>query len=306
MSQLLHNLTIVDEATGKQFTIKQIPGDKTAIQLLSSIAGKLNLPSGATGTLFHKITEKEFRPHETLSEAGIEDGDVLVVKFELNESGFGQALISQDFAKNPEPRCPCVLLLDVSSSMAGDSIKELNKGLVTLQEALVNDSVASLRVEIGIITFGSDVRMIQDFITVNDFRPPKLSASGTTPMGRAINLALDKLEERKRVYKANGIGYYRPWIFMITDGEPNDEWQSAAKRVKKLEKEKKVAFFAVGVENANMERLAEIAVRQPLKLQENKWQTMFEWLSNSLSSKSRSNIDEDEIPLQSPFGWATA
>lgn len=306
MSQLLRNLVIIHEATGKQFTIKQIPADKMAIQLLSSIAGKLDLQSGATGTLSHKITEKEFGPNETLSEAGIEDGDVLVAKFELNESSFGRALISQDFAKNPEQRCPCILLLDVSSSMAGNSIRELNEGLVTLQEALANDNVASLRVEIGIITFGSDVRMIQDFVTVNDFRPPKLSASGMTPMGKAINLALDKLEERKQVYKANHISHYRPWIFMITDGEPNDEWQSAARRVKNFEKQKKVAFFAVGVEEADMNRLAEIAVRQPLKLRDGKWQTMFEWLSNSLSSKSRSNIDEDEAPLQSPFGWATA
>jgi uncharacterized protein YegL len=278
----------------------------TAIQLLSKLADKLKPPKGATGILSHKITEKEFGPNETLSEAGIEDGDVLVAKFELSKSGFGRALIDQDFAKNPEQRCPCILLLDVSSSMAGDSIRELNEGLVTLQKALANDNVASLRVEIGIITFGSDVKMLQDFITVNNFHPPKLSASGMTPMGKAINLALDELEERKQVYKANHISHYRPWIFMITDGEPNDEWQSAARRVKKFEEEKKVAFFAVGVEGADMNRLAEIAVRQPLKLQDGKWQTMFEWLSNSLSSKSRSKIEEDEAPLQYPFGWAKA
>jgi len=306
MSELLRNLIVIDEATNKQFNIQQIPSDKTAIQLLSSIAGKLGLSNGTTGTLYHKITEKKFGPNETLAEAGIEDGDVLLAKFESNESGFGRALINQDFASNSEQRCPCVLLLDVSSSMAGNSIKELNDGLATLKDALFSDSVASLRVEIGIITFGTDVLMTQDFVSVADFHAPKLSASGRTPMGKAINLALDRLEERKQIYRANHISHYRPWIFMITDGEPTDEWQSAAKRVKKFEQEAKVAFFAVGVEGANMSRLAEIAVRQPLKLQEGKWQTMFQWLSDSLTSKSRAKIDEDETPLQSPFGWARA
>ena len=38
---------------------------------------------------------------------------------------------TSDFASNPEPRCPCILLLDVSGSMNGRPINELNAGLVT-------------------------------------------------------------------------------------------------------------------------------------------------------------------------------
>ena len=33
---------------------------------------------------------------------------------------------TSDFASNPEPRCPCILLLDVSGSMNGRPINELN------------------------------------------------------------------------------------------------------------------------------------------------------------------------------------
>ncbi|MGN6627624.1 MAG: hypothetical protein ACTHLN_13480, partial [Tepidisphaeraceae bacterium] len=37
---------------------------------------------------------------------------------------------TNDFAENPEPRCPCVLLLDTSQSMFGQPIQELNEGLI--------------------------------------------------------------------------------------------------------------------------------------------------------------------------------
>ena len=58
------------------------------------------------------------------------------------------------FVDNPEPRCPCVLLLDTSSSMSGARINQLNAGLKQFQKELAADAMASKRVEIAIITFG--------------------------------------------------------------------------------------------------------------------------------------------------------
>ncbi len=49
---------------------------------------------------------------------------------------------TSDFASNPEPRCPCILLLDVSGSMNGRPINELNAGLVTFRDELLADSLA--------------------------------------------------------------------------------------------------------------------------------------------------------------------
>ena len=48
-----------------------------------------------------------------------------------------------EFAENPEPGCPCVLLLDTSASMQGTSIEALNEGLYTLRDSLVDDPLAS-------------------------------------------------------------------------------------------------------------------------------------------------------------------
>ena len=55
-----------------------------------------------------------------------------------------------EFADNPEPRCPCVLLLDTSYSMSGEKIAELNRNLGAFAEALRLDTMAAKRVEVAI------------------------------------------------------------------------------------------------------------------------------------------------------------
>lgn len=212
-----------------------------------------------------------------------------------------------EFAENPEPRCPCVLLLDTSGSMQGDPIEALNQGLLSLKDELVKNSLAARRVEVAIITFDSNVNVVQDFVTADQFNPPILTAQGLTTMGAGIHKALDMVQERKSLYRANGIAYYRPWVFMITDGEPQGELdhliEQAAQRVQGDEANKRVAFFTVGVENANMTRLNQLAVRTPLKLKGLNFIEMFVWLSASMSAVSHSQVDE-QVALP-PIGWGT-
>jgi len=210
---------------------------------------------------------------------------------------------TNDFASNPEPRCPCVLLLDVSGSMSGRPLDELNAGLVTFKDELASDTLAMKRVEVGIVTFGP-VKMEVPFVGASMFYPPVLQAQGDTPMGAAINQAVNMVEERKREYRANGISYYRPWVFLITDGAPTDSWQAAAETIRECETSKKIAFFAIGVKGANTDILRQISVREPLTLDGLKFRELFSWLSSSLRSVSRSTPGSD-VSLESPNGWAS-
>ena len=228
----------------------------------------------------------------------------------VEQNDFSQETSLEDsviFADNPEPRCACLLVLDVSGSMGGGPIRELNEGLKFFKTCIEDDSLASLRTEIGIIAFNNEASVIHDFSTVDRFDPPTLTTSGGTKMSTAIDLALNLVAQRKQTYRENGITYYRPWVWLISDGYPQHdttaEWESAKARVKQAENDREVAFFTIGVEGASMADLDSLGSRQALKLQGLNFQEMFQWLSSSMSSVSQSQ-PTDAVPLSSPSGWA--
>ncbi|MGI9034996.1 MAG: vWA domain-containing protein [Pyrinomonadaceae bacterium] len=209
-----------------------------------------------------------------------------------------------EFAENPEPRCPCVLLLDTSSSMQGASIEELNRGLQMFRQELFNDSLSMKRVEIALITFGP-VSVLQDFTTADAFRPPTMEASGDTPLGAATGRGLTLLKQRKEILRRNGIKLFRPWIFLITDGAPTDNWKHLPPIIREGEENKSFSFFALGVHNADFGVLRQLAAREPLKLSGVRFNEFFLWLSASLKNVSRSNPDDKvSIPDYKPYGWS--
>jgi uncharacterized protein YegL len=187
----------------------------------------------------------------------------------------------------------------------------LQAGLTLYRDELAADSLAQKRVEVGIVTFGGTVQIVQNFATADSFTTPALTAGGDTPMGEAVVTGLKMLEDRKMEYRQNGISFYRPWVFLITDGGPTDAntayWSEAKEKIRQGEQQKKFTFFAVGVEGADMDRLAELSPnRTPLKLKGLRFRDLFQWLSNSQQAVSQSKPG-DAVPLSNPAaptGWA--
>lgn len=215
---------------------------------------------------------------------------------------------------NPQhPHCATVLLLDTSSSMAeADKIGQLNQGIQYFKEDVEADDLARKRVDLSIVTFGMGVETVTPFTSIEEFDPPSLTANGSTPMGAGLLEAMQSIRNRKEEYRAQGMDYYRPWLFLITDGEPTDmypgdtTWETVVTELHEGERGKEFLAFVIGVEPANMALLTQLAPpeRAPVQLQRGRFREMFAWLSKSQRAVSASKVG-DQVALESPAGWAT-
>jgi len=215
--------------------------------------------------------------------------------------------------RNPEPRVPCVKVLDCSGSTEGEPINQLNEAVPKLGEYLLEDPQAARRVDLAVVKVGGDVQVSQDFVPPAEFKPPVLTAGGATPLGEGILKAIAMVEERRARYEASDLDSYDPWIFVVSDGAPTDPpevWELAVRRAREAEareRGKRIVFFVVGVDGADMRKLAQISRRPPVKLRGLNFAGMFRWVSQSLTRASQTEIG-DRVTLTNPIaaGWAEA
>ncbi len=217
-----------------------------------------------------------------------------------------------DLVDNPTSRVAISLCLDASGSMSGAPIQELNSGVASFYQAINQDEIAKYSAEISIVTFGP-VQKETDFQTVaTQSRPPVLRATGDTPLGEAVKLSLDLLDERKQAYKDNGVDYYQPWLVLMTDGQPTGSasvLDAQVGRVQQLAADRKLVVFPIGIgASADMATLNRFSAPRPaFKLQGLNFQSFFSWLSASVSRVSQSTpgdgvpIDVDGIKSWSDF-----
>ncbi|RDH76829.1 VWA domain-containing protein [Mycolicibacterium moriokaense] len=221
--------------------------------------------------------------------------------------------------ENPDPRVACVVLVDVSGSMQGEPIAALERGFAAFTQYLHNETLASKRVEVAVVTFGTVATVLVPMQEARSLQPARFTASGTTNMSAGIHLTLDIIEDRKYAYKAAGLQYYRPWILVLTDGKPNiDGFDEAVARLNAAESARGVTVFPVGAgPKVDYQKLARLSLqRTPAPLDGLKYEELFEWLSASLSNVSNSQEfarnDEalgamrDAVQLPSVAGWTSA
>jgi len=219
------------------------------------------------------------------------------------------------YHRNPAQRTPCLLVLDASGSMdeivaetGRRRIDELNDGLILLQRELLNDDTASQRVQLAIVCVGGpagDADLLMDWTDASQFQVPRLFAGGQTPLAQGLRLALQYVEQQKQTLKQNGVGYTRPWIMVISDGEPTDKsemWQTVSQECRAAEAAKKCIIYPIGVAGANIQALQQISATPALRMSETRFKEYFRWLSSSLSSMSRSKPGEN-VQLAAVSPW---
>lgn len=221
------------------------------------------------------------------------------------------------YHNNPSQRTPCLLVLDASGSMdeivsatGRTRIEELNQGLAVLQKELMDDDTASQRVQLAIVCVGGPAGgadLLMDWTDACQFQAPRLFPSGETPLGEGMRQALHYVEEQKQLLKRMGVGYTRPWIMVISDGEPTDDpatWQAVSNLCLEAEAQGKCIIFPIGVGNANLAVLQQISSTPALMMSEAKFKEYFQWLSVSLQDVSRSRPGEN-VQLAAVSPWAT-
>lgn len=222
---------------------------------------------------------------------------------------------SAEVAENYEQKCLCVLVLDISGSMneivdesnmvstgrtvfidgktynivegGVSKLDNLNDGLRSFYNEIETDDTTSQRLELSVITFNDTVQVIQEPSLITNCEVPHLEADGDTALVEAVNEAIALVDARKRWYKETGQPYYRPWIILMTDGEPNggQDIATLASRINKDTSEKRYEFLPIGVDNANMSVLQSIQGNIPaMKLKGTKFSSFFKWLSASMGT----------------------
>lgn len=214
-------------------------------------------------------------------------------------------------------RLPIYLLLDTSGSMAGEPIQDVRLGVETFQREVGNDPFAEETVYVGVITFGGEAEFVtKGLIPIgkfsDEFNTESISANGQTPLGQALWLLEESLDKDiKSPIKGGEKGDWKPLIFILTDGEPTDEWQKPREVILNRQHKKVINIVTVGCgDRINQQNLKEISLGSAFIMGKDpeSFKQFFDWVSQTTSriAKSVSKPDGGDNPTdidQPPFQY---
>ncbi|MBQ2980150.1 MAG: VWA domain-containing protein [Bacteroidaceae bacterium] len=205
---------------------------------------------------------------------------------------------------NSEMKCLCVLVLDVSGSMklCINSLNEaLDKFIRDIRKGVNGFNESSKEcIELSIIQFDKDVKVLHYPSLVEQITNiPILTVRGlTTNTLCALDTAFDVVEKRKREYKDLGIPYYRPWIILLTDGNPNplnqNELNKYASKISNDIAEYKYMLTAIGIgEKIDKNILSMLSDGNYSFIKQNGFSKFFQYLSASISNPDKCCSHDD-------------
>lgn len=188
-----------------------------------------------------------------------------------------------------ERRLPVYLLLDCSESMIGPGMDALQKGLSTLMMDLHSDPHALETVWLSVITFSDHARQVLPLTELSQARVPPLTVRPGTAFGEALEVLAESIGREVRTHSASAKGDWKPMVFLLTDGNPTDEWRGAAAKLKTFAGSRPMNVIAIACgEDVDPIVLMDVA-STVLRMDENpeSFRALFQWISASLSVTSQ-------------------
>ncbi len=193
-------------------------------------------------------------------------------------------------------RLPVYLLLDTSGSMAGAPIQALRLGVEQFKKEGGDDPFVAESVYVGVITFGGEAQFVtKGLVSFEDFQgvfhSDSLSADGQTPLGQALWLLVESLDKDvKSSIKGGEKGDWKPLVFILTDGEPTDEWREPRQVILDRQTKKVVNVITVGCgPRINQQNLKELAIGPTFNMNNDdaSYKRFFQWVSQSVRAASK-------------------
>ena len=197
-------------------------------------------------------------------------------------------------------RLPVYVLLDCSESMIGPGIEGLRIAVDAMLRELRSNPHALETVWLSFITFDSEARQVMPLTPVEDVQAPQLQVRPGTALGGALRLATASIRREVHRTTMTDKGDYRPLLFLITDGQPTDEWRSALRELDTRTKTRPANLYAIGCgADVDLAQLGEITdiVLQLDKVNADGFAKLFVWLSASVHSASTGVADADPSAL---------
>lgn len=184
-------------------------------------------------------------------------------------------------------RLPVYLVIDVSGSMHGEPIEAVRNGMQMLLSTLRTDPYALETAYLSVIVFDAKARQVVPLTELISFQPPTIEPGSTTSLGDALKVTKECIEREVQKTTADAKGDWKPLVFIMTDGQPTDDWQNGLKEFRKV-KPGMVIACAAGpqAEPAVLKQITEIVVSLDTA-DSSSIGAFFKWVSASISTSSK-------------------